>query len=111
MGCSGFSSFGAPGTLGTMQIFVKSLKHTTTVDVSADCTPAQLKAAVENIEFIPAAMMRLVTGTRQLEGTAATLADFGLQDADSVTMLLDVSGGMRAKWRKKRMRRLRRKRR
>jgi len=34
-----------------------------------------------------------------------------VEEADTVTLNLDVEGGMRAKWRKKRMRRLRRKRR
>lgn len=89
-----------------MQIFVKSLDRTFTVNVDETADVAALKAAIEDVEFIPAEFMRLVTGTRSL--TSGSLC---LSNADTVTMLLDVAGGMRAKWRKKRMRRLRRKRR
>lgn len=51
---------------------------------------------------------RLVCASHQL--VAGAVSDY-LQEADTVDLLLDVTGGMRAKWRKKRMRRLRRKRR
>lgn len=39
------------------------------------------------------------------------LSEMGVEEASTVTLMFDVNGGMRAKWRKKRMRRLRRKRR
>jgi hypothetical protein len=39
------------------------------------------------------------------------LSEMGVEEASTVTLVFDVNGGMRAKWRKKRMRRLRRKRR
>lgn len=89
-----------------MQIFVRSLEKTFTVEIDETANLAELKAAIEDVEFIPAEYMRLVTGTRAL-----TSGGLCLSNADTVTLLLDVNGGMRAKWRKKRMRRLRRKRR
>jgi len=89
-----------------MQIFVKSLERTFVVNVDETADVADLKAAIEDVEFFPADSMRLVSGTR-----AMTSGNLGLANADTVTVLFDVVGGMRAKWRKKRMRRLRRKRR
>ena len=32
------------------------------------------------------------------------LSEFGIEEADTIRLLMDVKGGMRAKWRKKRMR-------
>jgi len=93
-----------------MQIFVKTLTNTVTLDVSADTQVNQLKASVENVSFIPAECQRLTFGSSTLIGSR-TLGDCGIASADTVELLLDVNGGMRAKWRKKRMRRLRRKRR
>ena len=90
-----------------MQIFVKSLDRTFVVNVHEEADVADLKAAIEDVEFIPADCMRLTTGTGALKSTLAC----SLVKDETVTMLLDVDGGMRAKWRKKRMRRLRRKRR
>lgn len=87
-------------------VFVRSLDRTFTVQVETTATVADLKAAIEDVEFIPAEMQRLVCGTQCLEGGMLTL-----EAEDTVTMLLNIDGGMRAKWRKKRMRRLRRKRR
>mmetsp|Transcript_21213 Transcript_21213/g.15227 ORF Transcript_21213/g.15227 Transcript_21213/m.15227 type:complete len:98 (-) Transcript_21213:61-354(-) len=88
------------------QIFVRSLERTFAVTVEENATVADLKAAVEDVEFIPTELQRLVCGTRTL-----VAGDLDLEEEDTVTLLLNVDGGMRAKWRKKRMRRLRRKRR
>ena len=91
-----------------MQIFVRSLDRTFTVNVDETATVADLKSAIEDVEFIPSGLQRLVSGTKSL----TTGSVFGtISQDDTVTLLLDVNGGMRAKWRKKRMRRLRRKRR
>merc|ERR1712154_87284 len=68
-----------------------------------------LKSMVENQEFIPSNLIRLVHGSTDLEG--GTILGNGIQDDEELTLLLDVNGGMRKKWKKKRMRRLRRKRR
>lgn len=67
-----------------------------------------LNNAIEDVEFIPADLQRVVKGSTEL--TDGCLDEI-LFEADTVTLLLGVAGGMRAKWRKKRMRRLRRKRR
>jgi small subunit ribosomal protein S27Ae len=79
-----------------MQIFVKSLENTYAVSVAENATVSDLKAAIEDKEFLPADLFKIV-------GEVA--------DNETVTLLMEVEGGMRAKWRKKRMRRLRRKRR
>jgi len=88
-----------------MQIFIGSTAYT--VD-SADSIET-VKVMIENREFVPANLIRLVNGAIPLEG--GTLAGNGVEEDDTLTMMLEVSGGMRRKWRKKRMRRLRRKRR
>lgn len=79
-----------------MQIFVRSLENTFAVSVAENATVSDLKAAIEDKEFLPADLMKIV-------GEIA--------ENETVTLLMEVDGGMRAKWRKKRMRRLRRKRR
>jgi hypothetical protein len=55
-----------------------------------------------------AAMMRLVKNSSELVDESL---EGLIEEGDLLNLLIDVSGGMRAKWRKKRMRRLRRKRR
>ena len=67
-----------------------------------------LKHAIEDVEFIPADVQRIVKGSMTLTDG---ILDGALVEADTVTLMMEVAGGMRAKWRKKRMRRLRRKRR
>jgi hypothetical protein len=92
-----------------MQIIVTTPSSSTAYAVESSTTVTDLKSMIENAEFIPEHLIRLVAGDMDL--TEGTLAGNGLEDDDEVAMLLDVEGGMRAKWRKKRMRRLRRKRR
>jgi Ribosomal protein L41 len=88
-----------------MQILVNETSYVVDPDTSVE----SLKLMIENKEFVPSHMIRLVRGDVEIEG--GSLASHSLEDEDSITMVLDVNGGMRAKWRKKRMRRLRRKRR
>ncbi len=93
-----------------MQIFVAAANGSaTSYEVDSSTDVETLKLMIENKEFIPAPLIRLVAGGLDLEG--GSLAANGLQDEDTIALSLDVNGGMRAKWRKKRMRRLRRKRR
>ena len=73
-------------------------------------TVADVKRAVEEQEYIPCDLQRLVCAGREL-ANGATLEEYEVEEADTLQMLMYVNGGMRAKWRKKRMRRLRRKRR
>ncbi len=92
-----------------MQIFVATNSATTAYAVDETTSVDALKAMIENKDFIPSQLIRLVNGNSDLEG--GTLLGNGVQDEDTISLLLDVNAGMRKKWRKKRMRRLRRKRR
>ncbi|KAL7489738.1 hypothetical protein ACHAW6_015421 [Cyclotella cf. meneghiniana] len=93
-----------------MQIIVTAPTGSSTAyAVESSTTVSDLKVMIENQEFIPGDLIRLVSGDVELSG--GTLAGNGIEEDDEIALLLDVPGGMRAKWRKKRMRRLRRKRR
>uniref|UniRef100_A0A7S1DCU7 60S ribosomal protein L41 n=1 Tax=Cyclophora tenuis TaxID=216820 RepID=A0A7S1DCU7_CYCTE len=93
-----------------MQIFVACADGSSTAyTVESDASVETLKLMIENKEFVPSDLIKLVNGADSLEG--GSLAANGIEAEDTLTMLLDVNGGMRRKWRKKRMRRLRRKRR
>mmetsp|Transcript_11189 Transcript_11189/g.22881 ORF Transcript_11189/g.22881 Transcript_11189/m.22881 type:complete len:101 (-) Transcript_11189:461-763(-) len=93
-----------------MQIFIAGASGPATAyTVDADASVESVKAMIENKEFVPANLIRLVNGADILEG--GSLLGNGVEEEDTLTMLLDVNGGMRKKWKKKRMRRLRRKRR
>lgn len=110
-----------------MQIVVRSLQNTFTVSLSEGASLKDLKAAIEDREFIPSGLQRIVKDSEDLTSKIFSLVvrisfpqcspqidgclDNVLADMDTVTLLMGVDGGMRAKWRKKRMRRLRRKRR
>ena len=93
-----------------MQIFVAGSTGPSTVyTVDAEASIESVKAMIENKEYIPSNLIRLVNGATPLEG--GSLAGNGVEDEDTLTLMLEVQGGMRKKWKKKRMRRLRRKRR
>lgn len=83
-----------------MQLIVRSVGRTFAVDVPEICTTRQLKAAIEDVEFIPACHQNLSCNATSLIDCAA------LVDGDVVTLSVGIDGGMRDKWRKKRMRRL-----
>jgi small subunit ribosomal protein S27Ae len=92
-----------------MQIFVHSVNgREILVDLPEGATVNDLKATIEDQEFIPAALQRIVFASETL--TCGSLAEI-MPDASVVELEMGVNAGMRAKWRKKRMRRLRRKRR
>ena len=86
-----------------MQIFVGD----TAYQVDATASVESLKLMVENREFIPSGQFRLVSGEGELEG--GSLEANGVSEDEQLEMMLQVPAGMRRKWRKKRMRRLRRK--
>jgi hypothetical protein len=91
-----------------MQIFVRSLEETFAVELPENANLYDLKNAIEDREFIPAAVQRVIfNGLTLIPGSLAGC----IEEADTVTLEVGLDGGMRAKWRKKRMRRLRRKRR
>lgn len=92
-----------------MQIFVRSNNSESLLfELPADASVKDLKEAIENVEFIPAHLQRIVYSSEVI--ASGSLAEI-VPDAAEVTLEIGVDGGMRAKWRKKRMRRLRRKRR
>jgi len=76
------------------------------VSLDQGATLKDLKAAIEDVEFLPAHLQVIVK-----ESNTLTEGNLDLLDMDTVTLNIAIDGGMRAKWRKKRMRRLRRKRR
>ena len=97
-----------------MQLFIQAPTGTTrTYTFDADADINEVKMAVEDIEFIPSSMMRVSHGTHTL--VYGSLLDCGLNEGDSLDIMFQVNGGMkggmRGKWKKKRIRRLRRKRR
>ncbi|KAL7450159.1 hypothetical protein ACHAWC_002130, partial [Mediolabrus comicus] len=92
-----------------MQIIINTPESSTAYSVEGTTTVTDLKSMIENREFIPSHLVRLVSGDAELlEGT---LAGNGVEEDEELELCLEIPGGMRAKWRKKRMRRLRRKRR
>jgi hypothetical protein len=93
-----------------MQLIIQSgVQEPVVVNVHADATVQDLKAAVEDKEFVPAYLQRLVYGSETLRN--GKLAEFGITTESIICLEMGIDAGMRAKWRKKRMRRLRRKRR
>jgi len=88
-----------------MQIIISQRAY----EVESTTLVSELKAQIENQEFVPADMIRLLNGDDEL--VEGTLAGNGVEEDEELDLMLGVLGGMRAKWKKKRMRRLRRKRR
>lgn len=78
------------------------------VDLPEGATVNDLKTTIEDQEFIPCALQRIVFASETL--TCGTLAEI-MPESATVYLEMGIDAGMRAKWRKKRMRRLRRKRR
>ncbi len=93
--------------LWIMQIFVRSLENTFVVSLGEGATLKDLQGAIEDVEFLPAHLQRISKDSTPL----ASEGNLDLLDNDTVVLNIAIDGGMRAKWRKKRMRRLRRKRR
>jgi hypothetical protein len=93
-----------------MQLIIQSgAQEPIVVSLPADASVQDLKAAVEDQEFLPAHLQRLVYGSETLR--SGRLAEFGITTESIISLEVGIDAGMRAKWRKKRMRRLRRKRR
>jgi hypothetical protein len=90
--------------LAVMQIFVGS----TAYQVDSAETVDTLKHQIENREFLPVSSFCLMMGGKVLE-EGATLEGNGVSEEDELEITLAVPAGMRKKWKKKRMRRLRRK--
>jgi len=78
-----------------MQIFVRSSQETFSVTLQEGATLKDLKNEIEDVEFIPSDLLRVVKGSMTLTDGCLEGA---LVDADTVEVLMDVNGGMRAKW-------------
>ena len=79
-----------------MQIFVGSTAYSVDAGLSVD----SLKDMIENKEFVPADQIRLAIDGKVLE--FGTLEGNGVGEDDELIMSMEVPGGMRRKWRKKR---------
>jgi len=92
-----------------MQVFVHSVNgREFLVDLPEGATVNDLKATIEDQEYIPCHLQRIVFASQTI--ASGSLAEIMPETAD-VYLEMGIDAGMRAKWRKKRMRRLRRKRR
>jgi hypothetical protein len=88
-----------------MQIFIRAADNTVPVEVPAVCSMEELRSAVDAALALSGSDIRFTHESVTIE----SMVD--VEEGDFLELLVDVDGGMRAKWRKKRMRRLRRKRR
>lgn len=91
-----------------MQVFYRNLNNTITLNLDEYDDVNDVKEKIEDLEFIPISLQRLQVGCKLFD---SGLVKDNLQDGDIIEMMLEIKGGMRAKWRKKRMRRLKRNRR
>ena len=91
-----------------MQVFYRNLGNITTLILDEYEDVNDVKTKIEDFEFIPANLQKLLIGSRYFENG---LVKDNLQEGDTIEMMLELKGGMRAKWKKKRMRRLKRNRR
>ena len=91
-----------------MLLLIESLDKTYGLEMDPEDSINDLKYQIEDREFIPAEVMNLYCGTKFVE---YGLIKDNLEELDRITIMLELKGGMRAKWRKKRVRRLKRKRR
>lgn len=77
----------------SIQIFVNGLDgKTMTIDVELEDTVASLKEKVEKKSSIPAGIMRLIYGGKQLVDDKA-LIDYGIQKESTIHLLLRLRGG------------------
>ena len=94
-------------------MYMKLLVHSNDDILHFDCDPSDtvkdLKLEIENSEFIPFGLINLTKGSTEL-WNHRTLSDV-VEDGDELVFRLSLCGGMRQKWRKKRMRRMKRHRR
>lgn len=75
-----------------MQIFIQSPGGVATAyQVEADTSVENLKSMIENYEFIPSNLFRLVNGTATLTG--GLLCNHDVEDEDTLAMMMNVEGG------------------
>lgn len=76
-----------------MQIFVRAVGRTLTLDVNGTTTVAQVKALVEARTRVPIAVQRLSVGDRALANDNRTLGDYNVSAATTLTMNSRLQGG------------------
>uniref|UniRef100_A0A6C0AWY8 Ubiquitin-like domain-containing protein n=1 Tax=viral metagenome TaxID=1070528 RepID=A0A6C0AWY8_9ZZZZ len=91
-----------------MHLLIRDNESIKTIDTNEDWTLNDLKEKIEDITFLPANLIYLTCNSKVLQMGSL---DNQLEDNDFIDVMLELKGGMRAKWRKKRMRRMRRQRR
>merc|ERR1712063_247893 len=83
-------------SLSLMQIFVKALSGTRTIEVEQNACVELLKQRIEELEGIPATEQRLVAATSLL-AEGMTLAESGIEDLSVVELSLALEGGRKKK--------------
>jgi small subunit ribosomal protein S27Ae len=92
-----------------MKLLVRSNNDVLEFGCDPDDTIKDLKTEIENREFIPVNLINLIKGSALLSDHNR-LSDI-YRDGDELEFVLSLNGGMRQKWKKKRMRRMKRHRR
>jgi len=88
-----------------MQLLLRDNESIKIIETDEDWTLNDLKEKIEDITFLPANLIYVICNTKILQmGSLHTQ----LENNDFIDIMLEIKGGMRAKWRKKRMRRMKR---
>ena len=88
-----------------MRLLIRDNETIKTIETQEDWTLNDLKEKIEDMTFLPADLIYLTSNSRILQ---VGNLDNQIQDNDFIDIMLELKGGMRAKWRKKRMRRMKR---
>ena len=88
-----------------MQLLLRDNESIKIIETDEDWTLNDLKEKIEDITFLPANLIYVTCNSKILQmGSLHTQ----LENNDFIDIMLEIKGGMRAKWRKKRMRRMKR---
>ena len=88
-----------------MRLLIRDNETIKTIETQEDWTLNDLKEKIEDITFLPADLIYLTSNSRILQ---LGKLENQIEDNDFIDVMLELKGGMRAKWRKKRMRRMKR---
>ena len=88
-----------------MKLYLDNLNKIIQLEINEEDSTNNLREKIEDIEFIPSNLQTLIVGTRILEeGILRNV----IEDGELISLSIDLKGGMRKKWKKKRTRRLQR---